>query len=97
MLVVCLRVVKCSFGRVIESFHTNMCVLCLSPPDIVFFIFLYQRWIYRVDPKRVNEFGTSGEDTTPVEAEAEGNALEERPGDHSSEQGSKSAVDKKQD
>uniref|UniRef100_A0A1W7RAS7 Cleft lip and palate transmembrane protein 1 n=1 Tax=Hadrurus spadix TaxID=141984 RepID=A0A1W7RAS7_9SCOR len=29
--------------------------------DIVFFIFLYQRWIYRVDPKRVNEFGTSGE------------------------------------
>ena len=36
----------------------------LSPPspDIVFFIFLYQRWIYRVDPKRVNEFGTSGED-----------------------------------
>ena len=32
--------------------------------DIVFFIYLYQRWIYRVDPKRVNEFGTSGEDHT---------------------------------
>lgn len=31
--------------------------------DIVFFIFLYQRWIYRVDLKRVNEFGTTGEDT----------------------------------
>jgi len=30
--------------------------------DIVFFIYLYQRWIYRVDPKRVNEFGVSGED-----------------------------------
>ncbi|GBL81095.1 Cleft lip and palate transmembrane protein 1 [Araneus ventricosus] len=29
--------------------------------DIVFFIYLYQRWIYRVDPKRMNEFGTSGE------------------------------------
>ena len=27
--------------------------------DLVFFIFLYQRYIYRVDPKRVNEFGTS--------------------------------------
>nr|CAG4645411.1 EOG090X032C [Lynceus sp. MCZ IZ 141354] len=27
--------------------------------DIVFFIFLYQRWIYRVDPHRVNEFGFS--------------------------------------
>ena len=30
--------------------------------DIVFFIYLYQCWIYRVDPKRVNTFGTSGED-----------------------------------
>ncbi|XP_019851794.1 PREDICTED: cleft lip and palate transmembrane protein 1 homolog [Amphimedon queenslandica] len=30
--------------------------------DIVFFIYLYQRWIYRVDMKRVNEFGTSGVD-----------------------------------
>lgn len=29
--------------------------------DIIFLIFLYQRWIYRVDPKRVNEFGTSEE------------------------------------
>ncbi|KAL0174242.1 hypothetical protein M9458_030210 [Cirrhinus mrigala] len=30
--------------------------------DVVFFIYLYQRWIYRVDPNRVNEFGTSGVD-----------------------------------
>merc|ERR1712137_608019 len=29
--------------------------------DIIFFIFLYQRWIYRVDPSRLNEFGVSGE------------------------------------
>jgi len=35
--------------------------------DLVFVIFLYQRWIYRIDPKRVNEYGqvlaeeTSGE------------------------------------
>lgn len=29
--------------------------------DIVFFIFLYQRWIYKVDASRVNEFGFSGE------------------------------------
>lgn len=27
----------------------------------MFFVFLYQRWIYRVDPRRVNEFGTSGD------------------------------------
>merc|ERR1719229_1528432 len=29
--------------------------------DIVFFIFLYQRYIYRVDHSRVNEYGYSGE------------------------------------
>jgi hypothetical protein len=29
--------------------------------DIVFFIFLYQRWIYKTDLTRVNEFGFSGE------------------------------------
>lgn len=29
--------------------------------DIIFCIYVYQRWIYRVDPKRMNEFGTSGE------------------------------------
>ena len=27
----------------------------------MFFIFLYQRYIYRVDPSRVNEFGFSQE------------------------------------
>ncbi|KAI0677053.1 cleft lip and palate transmembrane 1 [Trametes maxima] len=25
--------------------------------DVVFLVFLYQRWIYRVDPNRVNEYG----------------------------------------
>lgn len=29
--------------------------------DIVFFIFLYQRYIYKMDPTRVNEFGVSAE------------------------------------
>lgn len=37
--------------------------------DIVFFIYLYQRYKYRVDPKRVNEFGTTGE---PAEEESQG-------------------------
>ncbi|OCT66125.1 cleft lip and palate transmembrane protein 1 homolog [Xenopus laevis] len=37
--------------------------------DVVFFIYLYQRWIYRVDPTRVNEFGTSGEAPTPLPAQ----------------------------
>merc|ERR1711920_1063897 len=30
--------------------------------DIVFFIYLYQKWIYKTDYSRVNEFGTTGED-----------------------------------
>jgi hypothetical protein len=32
--------------------------------DIIFFIQLYQRYIYRIDMKRVNEFGTYGEAPT---------------------------------
>ncbi|OTB07740.1 hypothetical protein M426DRAFT_228355 [Hypoxylon sp. CI-4A] len=30
--------------------------------DIIFFIYLYQRWAYRIDYTRVNEFGQGGED-----------------------------------
>jgi len=30
--------------------------------DIIFLIFLYQRWVYRVDYSRVNEFGQGGDD-----------------------------------
>jgi len=30
--------------------------------DVVFFIYLYQRWIYPTDPHRLNEFGTSAND-----------------------------------
>ncbi|XP_038641901.1 cleft lip and palate transmembrane protein 1 homolog [Scyliorhinus canicula] len=40
--------------------------------DVVFFIYLYQRWIYRVDLTRMNEFGTSGEDS--VKAPKENNS-----------------------
>ncbi|KAG8980225.1 hypothetical protein FRB94_011328 [Tulasnella sp. JGI-2019a] len=29
--------------------------------DVVFLILLYQRWIYRIDPKRANEYGQVGE------------------------------------
>lgn len=28
--------------------------------DLVFFIYLYQRWIYRVDHQRRNEYGVTG-------------------------------------
>lgn len=30
--------------------------------DVIFLIYLYQRWAYPVDKKRVNEFGFGGED-----------------------------------
>ena len=30
--------------------------------DLVFFVYLYQRWLYPVDNTRVNEFGFSGDD-----------------------------------
>nr|CAG4714971.1 unnamed protein product [Naegleria fowleri] len=40
--------------------------------DVIFFIYLYQRWIYPVDPKRVNEFGQTGENShTSQEASQE--------------------------
>nr|AAW27623.1 SJCHGC02352 protein [Schistosoma japonicum] len=29
--------------------------------DLIFFIYLYQRWIYPMDPNRINEFGVSKE------------------------------------
>jgi hypothetical protein len=37
--------------------------------DVIFFIYLYQRWQYRVDYTRVNEFGQGGEDAEEDEAE----------------------------
>lgn len=53
------------------------------PADVVFFIYLYQRWIYRVDPNRVNEFGTSGVDhdqnNTANAAPAEAAAITDKP------------------
>ena len=31
--------------------------------DIVFLIYMYQRWVYRVDRKRMNEYGQSFDDS----------------------------------
>ncbi|EGT53012.1 hypothetical protein CAEBREN_03570 [Caenorhabditis brenneri] len=40
--------------------------------DIIFLIYLYQRWVYRVDPTRMNEYGTSGEHEHGVPPSVEG-------------------------
>lgn len=34
--------------------------------DLVFVVFLYQRWIYRIDPTRVNEFGCAPDLPLPL-------------------------------
>jgi hypothetical protein len=40
--------------------------------DIVFLVYLYQRWAYRVDLSRANEFGASGEDYEAAALRAQG-------------------------
>ena len=37
--------------------------------DVIFFIYIYQRWAYKVDYTRVNEFGQGGEDEDEVAKE----------------------------
>jgi len=37
-------------------------VIFLYLADLIFLIYLYQRWAYPVDKTRVNEFGFGGED-----------------------------------
>ncbi|KAK0635292.1 cleft lip and palate transmembrane 1 [Bombardia bombarda] len=34
--------------------------------DVIFFVYIYQRWAYKVDHTRVNEFGQGGEDEDEV-------------------------------
>lgn len=57
-----------TLSTVVDDFFA----FCISMPwlhrlacfrdDVVFVILLYQRWIYRVDPSRVNEYGQGGDD-----------------------------------
>lgn len=42
--------------------------------DVIFFVYLYQSWAYKVDHTRVNEFGQGGEDE-PAEAKADSKNL----------------------
>lgn len=47
--------------------------------DIVFFIFLYQRWIYKTDHSRVNEFGFSGEMEAKITNDKKQQAIKDSP------------------
>jgi len=65
-------------------------VFCLIFLDIIFFIYLYQRYMYPVDRTRVNEFGTTGETDSavvPVENETLGSSqIEQSIADTTNEQ-----------
>lgn len=43
--------------------------------DVIFVIYLYQMWIYKVDPNRVNEFGQVAVDEAVKEQEKEDQGL----------------------
>lgn len=42
--------------------------------DVIFFVYLYQSWAYKVDHTRVNEFGQGG-DGEPIEAKSDSKDL----------------------
>ena len=50
--------VLCEYDSVMHFSH----VIFLYLADLIFLIYLYQRWAYPVDKTRVNEFGFGGED-----------------------------------
>lgn len=43
--------------------------------DVIFFVYIYQRWAYKIDYTRVNEFGQGGDDEVEEEKKSEGKAL----------------------
>lgn len=45
--------------------------------DVIFLIYLYQRWVYPVDKKRVNEFGFAAEDVDQAASSSDTPALKE--------------------
>jgi hypothetical protein len=42
--------------------------------DVIFLIYIYQRWIYRVDLSRRNEYGQAATDAATLESIAAGKA-----------------------
>ena len=46
-----------AFAIAMPTIHRLACLR----DDLVFFVYLYQRWLYPVDKKRVNEFGRAYE------------------------------------
>lgn len=49
----------------------------LCGADVIFLIYLYQKWVYPVDKKRVNEFGFGGEEQDQASADTDVTAVKE--------------------
>jgi hypothetical protein len=58
--------------KVLNTIVDDLFSFCISMPtlhrlacfrdDVIFVIYLYQMWVYKVDKSRVNEYGQGGED-----------------------------------
>ncbi|KAG6292612.1 hypothetical protein E4U46_008444 [Claviceps purpurea] len=49
--------------------------------DVIFFVYLYQRWAYRTDFTRVNEFGQGGDDEKEPSSKKTVDAIEDKQAD----------------
>jgi hypothetical protein len=63
---------------VLNTIVDDLFSFCISMPtlhrlacfrdDVIFVIYLYQMWAYKVDMTRVNEYGQGGEEVKPRDA-----------------------------
>ncbi|KAI8583931.1 hypothetical protein K450DRAFT_220664 [Umbelopsis ramanniana AG] len=70
----------------LNTFIDDLFAFCIKMPtlhrlaclrdDVVFFVYLYQRWAYKVDPTRANEYGQVGVAPEEVEKAKEGEVKE---------------------
>ena len=63
-----------AFAIAMPTIHRLACLR----DDLVFFVYLYQRWLYPVDKKRVNEFGRAYEDDEDGEEKKENGKDDEK-------------------
>lgn len=57
----CFRYVYNHFISLWISDRNQFIDICMNRDDVVFLVLLYQRWIYRIDYSRVNEYGQVNE------------------------------------
>ena len=77
-----------AFAVTMPTIHRLACLR----DDLVFFVYLYQRWIYPIDKKRVNEFGRAYEEDE-VEPAAGEDGDEDEKGDEDEDETKEGAGD----